>query len=395
MIEKYDVIIVGAGIPGLYLCRKLASQVLKTLLIEQFNSIGGQDYSTAGIPKFSTDKFELPAGGKAEQINKYILGTSTQEAVRFTSTTSAYTLDFKLTKELLAEQCLQHKASLHTSEKFVSVDQNSDEITITTTKGKYLCNFLVDASGANAVVLKSIGLRKANQGTKAVGIEKITKVKGKMLDKYKNSFAIYVDKKLIPNGYGWIYSYGKGRLKIGVCKSFYQDIKDDSDLESILDSFLTWLGKEDVTETLDAHGGIKFIYGGSIPIFKGNILGIGDAIFGINPFLGEGIRHGLYSAEFAYESILDVIDGREKDLHIFQKKWNKYIGFRWKLSQIVNKLIYFKQSNKVLNQLIKMVDQKLTVEELIKVAADYKFEIILLKDPIGVAKMFWYKLTDR
>ncbi len=388
MQTAYDVVVAGGGIAGLYAARELSKAKLKVLLIDQGISLG----STAGTPIATIEKFSLPKEGINVSVNKVIIGTINKEKIWTSEENVGYILDYKRMGSLLLKQIQKNGAKILSNSKAVSLIKKDGRIEgIKTSKGDFYCRYLIDATGAAGVLISQVDLRKRVPCSPAVGIEYVIHDKSHYLKKYQDSMAIYFDTKLFPCGYGWIFCNGQDNYKVGVCEYMVHSSKNLPGLETRLKFFYTWLLKEKKVEIVENHGG-SIYFGPKFEIknirYK-NLLGIGDTIGSINPLLGEGVRHALYSADFAVKAILNNIK-KGKDLKSYEKMWQEYIGFRWKLTTFVSIALYEKNSQITqifYDQLLEFVGY-LNMNDIIQIVKEYKLKVLLKKFPQNIGVIF-------
>jgi len=293
---------------------------------------------------------------------------------------------------LLLEQVKNNGCIVFTESTVVSLIKKNEKIVgINTSKGDFYGKYFIDATGAAGVLVSQVNLRKKVPCPPSVGIEIEVYDENQHLKKYQDAISVFFDTELFSCGYGWVSTNGQDKYKIGLCE--YEDFssKKLSNLESRLEDFIKLLLNDKKVEILEKHGGS--IYVG--PKFKikniryKNLLGVGDTIGSINPFFGEGIRHALYSADFAVKSILNNIEKGE-DLNNYEKMWKKYIGFRWKTSTFIGLALYEKNSKITQNfydQLIKF-SEYLDLNDIIQIGQEYNINSLLKKFPQNIGVIF-------
>ncbi|MEK7633661.1 MAG: NAD(P)/FAD-dependent oxidoreductase [Patescibacteria group bacterium] len=382
----YDVIIAGGGVAGLYAARELSKVKLKVLLVDQTSSLG----STAWTPAITIEKFSLPKEGINASFNEVVLGTLKKEKKWTSEQNIGYVMDYKRMTSLILEQSKNNGCTVFTESTVVSLIKKDEEIVgINTSKGDFYGKYFIDATGAAGVLVSEIGLRKRVPCSPSVGIEIEIYDESQYLKKFQNTISVFFDKEFFAFGYGWVSTNGQNKYKIGICEFEDSSSKKISNLETRLEDFMKLLLKNNKFEILEKHGGS--IYAG--PKFKiknircKNLLGVGDTVSTINPFLGEGIRHSLYSSDFAVQSILNNIN-KSENLNNYEKMWKKYIGFRWSLSSFIGLALYEKNSQITQNfydQLIKFIEY-LDLNDIVQIGQEYNINSLLKKFPqnIGV-----------
>jgi flavin-dependent dehydrogenase len=116
------------------------------------------------------------------------------------------------------------------------------------------------------------------------------------------------------------------------------------------------------------------------------MLGIGDSISSLNPFWGEGIRQGLFSAKYAVAAIIqDNQDGN--GLGEYAKQIKKYHNLNWKISMFISKQIYTRPSQAVFEMMVDYMDKYLTAEEVVSIGFNYSFKTLFFKRPFKFLMM--------
>ena len=383
---SYDVVIAGAGIPGLYAARELARSGKRVVILDRSEEPGEPNYSTAGIPIGVLEEFALPREGINEEITRFLLGTRNKEVIKLSEPPVGYVLDFKKTKILLAEGVSQAEGLVKwgvcaeelimEGNRFAGVKTDTED---------FLADYIIDATGAEGNLSEQAGLREEVSDKISVGTEYIIRAKGSFCQKYRQTLGLYLDTKLAPYGYAWVFANGGGTYKVGVIEYWVDPKRRLTPIDDRLDLFLDWLGREYVEGILEKHGGSMFLTTNFPRVSKNNLLAIGDVIGGVSPLFAEGIRHGLYTARFAVEAILSD-DGTGRNLGLYEQKWKKYKGLRWKITELVSRYLLFgRQSQRFFEAIIDYVQKNLTAQDIVEVGFEYKLGCVR-KDIRGFVK---------
>lgn len=379
----FDVIIVGAGIPGLYAARELNRSGRKILLLESSLNPELPNYSTAGIPIETMQEFELPKNAINAYIQHQIIGSGGIETKKSSigQNPFAVVLDFGKCKRILGEQCLSEGVHVSYGERFVRYESSQSQALphrVITERATYSAMNIIDASGSSGVVLTQAGLRAAQPDKASIGMEYQIRTKRPELLRFQNTIAIYFSREILPNGYGWVFADGDDVFKVGLIEYWTDSKRGLPPLEQRLKKFVEFLGV-DITdseyEIIGKHGGRKIISKNFDRVRQGRIYGIGDSIGAINPFLAEGIRQGLVSAKLAVDAI------QNDTPETYEKQWLKFKGLRWKLSELFAHLCY-ESAPEGLIQSIASIAEKMTSEELRRLVFQYEFEHLFKRAPL-------------
>lgn len=380
----YDVIIAGGGIAGLYAARELSKAKLKVLLVDQTSTLG----STAWTPTITIEKFSLPKEGINASFNEVIFGTLKQEKKWISEQNIGYVMDYKRMTSLILEQAKANGCVVFTESTVNSLIKNKEDIIgINTSKGDFYGKYFIDATGSAGILVSQVDLRKRVPCSPTVGIEIEVYDKDLYLQKFQKTISIFFDRDLFAFGYGWVSTNGQNKFKIGICEFEDSSSKKISNLETRLEDFMKLLLNNNKVEILEKHGGS--IYAG--PKFKvkniryKNLFGVGDTVGTINGFLGEGIRHALYSSDFVVKTIMDNINKGE-DLNNYERMWKKYIGFRWDLSSFLGLALYEKNSKITQNfydEFTKFIEY-LDLNDVVQIGQEFNFNAIFKKFPRSI-----------
>jgi flavin-dependent dehydrogenase len=369
---KYDVVIGGAGIPGLYAARKLARSNKSVVVLEKSSEAGEPNYSTAGITANVLKEFNLSAAGVNAPITKLMLGTKSVETIKSSKEVLAYILDFKKTKKILMDEIkdLGGKVLLGATIEDVIYEENR-VVGIKTDEGDFYGKYIIDATGSSGIITTKVGMRKAAPCQPTVGMEYIVKVKKSFYEKYKEVLGIYMDTDLAPYGYAWLFHDGEMNFKLGMIEYWVDQKRNLEDLNVRLDKYLDWIGRDNIEKILEKHGGSKYLSNKFPTIYRDNVLGIADVVGGINPLVCEGIRPGLYSAKYAVEAILS------DNLKLYSRHWNKYKGSIWKKTEWISKYILFgRQSQAYYEDLVNYADKNLSANDIADVGFYYNLKCV-------------------
>jgi flavin-dependent dehydrogenase len=371
---KYDVVIVGAGIPGLYCARELCKLGSNVLVIDRNRNIGGSNYSTAGVPKNVLSIFSLPIESIRSNITNYYYATSKSEILVKGNDIQAYVLDFKKIKKLLSDEVTKEGGEVKWGVSYEDiVRDNKKVIGIKTSIGIIEADYYIDASGVESKLTKDAKIFNY-KGKFWNGVEYIVEAEKDQLDKFKNSIGLFFDISLAPFGYAWVFHYGGNKFKIGLCEYNIDPKRQLPSLNIRLEKFIDFIGRNKIRTFLERHGGAKILTTLPRTVFKDNVISIGDSICAINPYCAEGIKQGLYSAKFVVDAI------SENNLKIYRNKWLRYNGIKRKMSEISTWFLYRNPSQRLFELFIRVIrDLKLTTSDLSNIGFNYEFVLAIKK----------------
>ncbi|EKE00278.1 MAG: hypothetical protein ACD_22C00061G0002 [uncultured bacterium] len=183
----FDVIVVGAGIPGLFAARELSKKGLKTIVIDQSEISGEPNYSSALTPAFTVTDFDLPKDGIASEITKLSFGTMDKETVWQSAYPTSYVLDFRLMKKLLSLEVAKNGGVVEWGCRFEDVIKDGNKVMgVKTSQGEFLADYIIDATGSKALVLNKMGVKRPSNVRPSVGVEFVVRDKTGCLNYYAN-----------------------------------------------------------------------------------------------------------------------------------------------------------------------------------------------------------------
>ena len=384
---QFDAIIVGAGPAGAECGRELSKRGRKVLIIERSPAIGRPNFSSGGTPKETFEDFDLPLELGRGSWSKILIAAYTDSKTWDYKKTRGYVFDFNKLKKFLVGEAIKNGAEILIGTSAEEPIIENDFITGVKFKGAFGKGAIggkvvIDASGPIGVLASQIGLREKVPCSACIAIELIVE---NAAEEFKDILAFYFSDYYVPNGYGWIFPFGKNSAKIGaaVYKAKEHGISETDfgakDMMDILKKFIAKFPQLKNIQPIDLHGGNIYINGGIKKHSKNGFLAIGDAAMQINPLAGEGIRHALHSARIAAETIdkaLSLNNFSEDVLKEYDKNWQEYIGPKWKRSLMIAEKLYGNLTQNQWKDIMRILSD-LSPEELFEAGFNFNFLKIL------------------
>ncbi len=339
---KYDVIVVGAGTAGCLAAKTVADAGLKVCLVERKGreEIGEKVCGDAlGEHHLKTLGLEKPQGGELEKRIEGIKIFSPDTDTVFTVEHEdfvGYLLNRRLFGQWLLRKAVDGGAELLDSTQCLQPLVDKGFVTGVSTKsaksGKEIelkGKVTVDASGFVGVVRKHLpkplGIEKdvANHDVEACYREIRQLRQESENTKYCE---IYLNQKVTPGGYSWIFPKGGARVNagLGICmrgkfpnpkSQFYKHIVTKPVFEgSLLLAGGAWY--DPTRRPLDTMVG------------NGVIL-TGDAACLVNPIHGGGIGPSMLSGYFAGKTIVEAVENgnvSRRSLWPYNSRYNEMYG---------------------------------------------------------------------
>jgi digeranylgeranylglycerophospholipid reductase len=337
-LEKYDVIVVGAGTAGCLAAKTTAESGLKVCLVEKKKreEIGEKICGDAlGEHHLKFLGLEKPTGGELEAKIDGIKIYSPDENTVFTIADKdfiGYLLNRRLFGQWLLKKATEKGALLQDNMNFRSPIIEKGSVVGLSAKnmatGKVTemrSKVVIDASGYFGMVRKQLppemGIDReiANQDVEACYRE-IRQLKQE--NENTNFCEIYLNQKASPGGYIWIFPKGGARVNVGlgICmRGKYpnpkQQLYDTAFKKPIFDDSLvltagSWF--DPVRRPLDN-------------MVSNGVMLVGDAASLVNPIHGGGIGPSMLSGYFAGKQIVEALNKGEPTKEALWGYNKKYI----------------------------------------------------------------------
>jgi digeranylgeranylglycerophospholipid reductase len=341
-LEKYDVIVVGAGTAGCLAAKTIAESGLKACIIEKKKreEIGEKICGDAlGEHHLKFLGLEKPTGGELEAKIDGIKIYSPDENTIFTIADKdfiGFLLNRRLFGQWLLEKATDKGAVLQDSMNFRSpIIEKSAVVGITAKNMKtgkiseLRSKVVVDASGFFSVVRHALpGAMGIDRELENEDVEACYREIRQLKQEADNTqyCEIYLNQKVAPGGYVWIFPKGGARVNVGLGICMRGNFPNPK--KQLYDNTFK-----------------KPIFGGSLVLNAGawfdptrrpldnmvsnGVMVIGDAASLVNPIHGGGIGPSMLSGHFAGQTIVDALSKGEptkKALWMYNRKYVETYG---------------------------------------------------------------------
>ena len=308
-MDERDVVIVGAGISGLYLSKELEKRGIDYITLEKRRNVGTDGpriinleiFETLGIPKSKMIRpikkinFYSPSGSLISKKDTNVRG---------------FVVNLRTIEEFLYNS-IKDKSKIRMNYNAIDFDLENQVIKIAN-NGKIKFKALVLATGILGIKFRD-KLRinhPKNVFCYAVEIEA------------KDDTTTILDNKLAPGFYGWVIPLKGDRLELGFGAEEL-NIRNKDEIHEKLFS-LTHLKKYKHKKILQVNGG--FIPTGMIERKAGkNWVVIGDAAGG-EPMLGGSIHKCVDEAKIAADVLEDYITEKTASLRKYESVWDDLLS---------------------------------------------------------------------
>lgn len=323
--NKFEIIIVGAGVSGLMLAKLLNDEKYDVLLLEKKSSISiepksfGTFTETAiehGLKDYIIDYFDTFAfygvTEKAAQSEKEIMCLVDYQA---------WASDIELTN-----------IAVKTNVELQHAERTKDGILLKDQEQSYIGKLIVDSSGYSQIVSRLLGLKTLKQTGLSFEVE---------LENCHSPVekeAAFILNSDVSNSGGWMYVCSAGKGQYGWA-DFYPD--SDSDLEDLKHRTLNAMQTVPPHNEWIKQATITYSYGRFGPTgnihhkVENNFITIGDAGGFGTPATLEGFREALDSAKFAFNTIIKSESYQKEHLMVFKELFHAKYGKFYTMHSLV------------------------------------------------------------
>jgi geranylgeranyl reductase family protein len=333
-MEKFDVVIIGAGPAGLQCAERLGGSRLSVLVLEK-NEVVGPKVCAGGLVGQAVKFLKLPDELIECRFDKF----------KFCVNNKCSTIVLKKNSLFTVNRRNLGQWQLNRAEKFSNIEvrtnSNVDKIVkdhILVGNQKIGFRFLVGADGPFSIVKKFLGVKTS---IKTLAIQYIIPT-----SEYKEIEICYVP-KLFSTGYAWIFPHNN---YVSVGCGLNHKLKSAKKLKS---NFKLWLNHRKIDVSNAKFEGFPIDCGYQGYRFN-NIFLIGDAGGFTSSLTGEGIYPALVSGSEAAKEILDSNYQSDK----------------------INLLLTTKlKHNKILKSLIRSGIFKTFILQMLRISGEYRSKI--------------------
>ncbi|MEO1145782.1 MAG: NAD(P)/FAD-dependent oxidoreductase [Cyanobacteria bacterium J06638_22] len=394
-MEKFDVVVVGAGPAGGH-CARLLSQIgHRVLLIERYKDFSRNNFSSAGTPLETLTKFQLPDSVIGSYWQELGIVTSRQQGLWRSETPQGVVMDFARLRQFLADEVMEtggvvwlgcryltHQ-SLEDGSLAVDIKNNLSDTTTTIN-----AQILVDATGPARAIMRRPGRPQA-EFISGTGIEYLIRVDRTTYEAHARRLTFLLGEKWMPRGYAWIFPMADQQLKVGAGALNGADSTVARSLKTYTEKVLHEYLQPQTYELLDTHGETLRYSSQLRDIYTEGpcIIAIGDAVSTVNFLGGEGIRHGMTSAAIATRYIDERLQGKRSDLRGYQREMHRLFRRTWNISERLGRKKYVEDADEMVDRIVTYL-RPMQLEELVDLLFFYRFPGLFYRQ----LKRFWRRL---
>ncbi len=381
-MQKFDVVVVGAGPAGGHCAGQLAKAGYQVLLVEQHDNFTKNNYSSAASPLEVLQQFELPNEVVARFWRKLELVSTNVYHCWESETDLGVVFDFAKLRQFLADRVIKQGSQVWLGHRYLHYEQVAGRTIVYVKKRggemvSIMTQMVVDATGyARAVIYPD----KKSRPTfyKASGIEYLIEVDEQTHQRYADSLVFFLGYRWSPRGYSWIFPMDQNQLKIGSAwidapHKYLNELKPlRSYTQSIIDEYLKLT--QDQYKLIEIHGSaLEYSSGLNDIYFKDNIIAIGDAVSTVNFLGGEGIRHGMRGAEIAVSHIQKYLNNQLDNFSAYEQEMKAIFKDKWNFSEKIGSKVYLDYPDEKIDLGVSYF-KYLKLTDVMEILFNYKFD---------------------
>ncbi|MEN2974595.1 MAG: NAD(P)/FAD-dependent oxidoreductase [Candidatus Caldarchaeales archaeon] len=339
MLNRYDVVVIGAGPAGVSAAKAAAKTGAKTLLLEKAPTIMANKPCGQACSQETLQTAEVKPEPSIVLNRAYaIVYAPNLKYVKIDRI--GFLIDKSKLIQAIAAQAAEYGAEIHVREEVLDVKVEEEYVKVKTNRGEYSASAVVGADGYNSTTARSLGINERP--------EPIPTVQYIMVNcsiRYPDAVRFFLGNNVAPKGYAWIFPYSEKMAEVGIG---VRGATAKEYLDIFVKRFNDELGKAQIID----YRGAPVPVGGLIsePV-RDRVILIGDAAGTVIPLTGAGI-HSSIAAGLAAGKVLGEAsqegDTSKERLSEFYKLYESWID-------------RIRKSLKVMRALEKMSDDELNI----------------------------------
>lgn len=327
-MEKYDIIIIGAGPSGACAAYLLARSRISVLVIDK-DHFPRYKPCAGGLTAKTLKSFDFPITKEVKYSTNSVIASYKNQIFHRISGNKVLTEMIERTEfdHFLIKKAVNSGAKFLDGIKVNEVAWENGEFSVKTEERFFRCKYLIGADGTNSIVNRTFNI--VDRDLYGFAIETNCPVSKENIGKFDMTF----DFGTVPNGYLWIFPKDKY-----VCVGAYTTNKKMKNIQKYLLDYIDRLGLVPESEKLTGHVipfyGINYKQPDFPCILVGDAAGFGEY------WTGEGIYYAVKSGTIAAEVIYSSIKSGFFDYKLLQRRYEREIIRGLKLAYYIGKYFY-------------------------------------------------------
>lgn len=312
MMERADVVVVGAGLAGLNAAGELAGSGLKVLVVDRQPEVGATIRTSGIFVREVVKTHDIPPSVLGEPLSDVWLYAPSLRVLKLRSREPEFWVaDMRAVLRWLSARCRARGVEFALSTTFTGLDAGPHGVSVALTRGgrsyRVAARFVVGADGARSRVARALGLRR-RPGPLLHGLEWIYRVRGSLP---AHALHCFLSARLAPGYIAWAIPH-PGELRIGTAGFLGRNgFRPGEALERLRD-LLARMGVR-FEAVVERRGGLIPTRGVGGDLFNRYGLVIGDAAGTVSPFTAGGIGPTFHFPPLAAGAIRAYLDTGRTD----------------------------------------------------------------------------------
>ncbi|MEM4467285.1 MAG: FAD-dependent monooxygenase, partial [Nitrososphaerota archaeon] len=209
-MEKYDVIVVGAGPAGVAAAKASGKTGAKTLLIEKAPAIMANKPCGQATSQETLKTAEVKPEPDIVLNKAYaIVYAPNMNYVKIDRI--GFLIDKSRFLQEIAAQAAEYGVEIHVREEFIDMKIADRSVVVKTSRGEYEAGVVIGADGYNSRVAKCVGVIE-----KSEPIPTIQYIMVNCRIKYPDAVRFFLGNNVAPGGYAWIFPKNEKIAEVGI-----------------------------------------------------------------------------------------------------------------------------------------------------------------------------------
>jgi digeranylgeranylglycerophospholipid reductase len=354
-MERYDVVIAGAGPAGAQCARDLAAREYDVLVLEtepEAEFPGRSNKSTGGSFPSMMASFGIPDDVVMQFTDSVVIESPNDHVVQ---DQPGVVLEFSGFKQFLVDDGRERGAEYRFGSRVSKPITEDGEIVGVRYDGdeEVYGDIMIDATGPSAPLAKALDVVDLKRGNQAIGVEyefENVNLNPEGYADLRDAMMLRLDHDIAPGGYSWIFHTGGDNAKVGLCY-IQNDIHTDRAKEGYtIEDYLDYWVESD-PRFADAEKIASKQHRGSAHIqppdslSTDRFMAIGDTVPTIDPLWGEGIHKGMKSARAAAVTAdecltPDTPDTSAEAMSVYDDRWHGQVAPNARSRLLMTNLLY-------------------------------------------------------